>query len=110
MSQVPYRLCYAARPLNGIKILTSFFKTREHIQRKEHGPYFESQRQAHCNFSNVSRKSIQCLVSIKKGPNIKVSDCSEYILIPVRDTLSNDTSSTASLRRKFLSNYQFVEK
>ena len=69
MSQVPYRLCYAARPLNGIKILTSFFKTREHIQRKGHGPYFESQRQAHCNFSNVSRKSIQCLVSIKKGPN-----------------------------------------
>ena len=29
---------------------------------------------------------------------------------PVRDTLSNDTSSTTTLRRKFLSNYQFVEK
>ena len=28
----------------------------------------------------------------------------------VRDTLLNDTSSTASLRRKFLSNYQFIEK
>ena len=28
----------------------------------------------------------------------------------VRDTSSNDTSSTATLRRKFLSNYQFVEK
>ena len=29
---------------------------------------------------------------------------------PVRDTSSNDTSSTTTLRRKFLSNYQFVEK
>ena len=28
----------------------------------------------------------------------------------VRDTSSNDTSSTTTLRRKFLSNYQFVEK
>ena len=28
----------------------------------------------------------------------------------VRDTWSTDTSSTASLRRKFLSNYQFGEK
>ena len=28
----------------------------------------------------------------------------------VRDTSSNDTSSTATLRRKFWSNYQFVEK
>ena len=28
----------------------------------------------------------------------------------VRDTSSNDTSSTATLRRKFLSNYQFGEK
>ena len=28
----------------------------------------------------------------------------------MRDTSSNDTSSTATLRRKFLSNYQFVEK
>ena len=31
-------------------------------------------------------------------------------LFSVRDTSSNDTSSTATLRRKFLSNYQFVEK
>ena len=29
---------------------------------------------------------------------------------PVRDTSSNDTSSTTTLCRKFLSNYQFVEK
>ena len=29
---------------------------------------------------------------------------------PVRDTSSNDTSSTTTLRRKFLSNYQFGEK
>ena len=28
----------------------------------------------------------------------------------VRDTSSNDTSSTTTLRRNFLSNYQFVEK
>ena len=31
-------------------------------------------------------------------------------LDPVRDTSSNDTSSTTTLCRKFLSNYQFVEK
>ena len=29
---------------------------------------------------------------------------------PLRDTSSNGTSSSATLRRKFLSNYQFVEK
>ena len=29
---------------------------------------------------------------------------------PVRDTSSNDTSSTTTLRPKFLSNYQFAEK
>ena len=28
----------------------------------------------------------------------------------MRDTSSNDTSSTTTFRRKFLSNYQFVEK
>ena len=28
----------------------------------------------------------------------------------MRDTSSNDTSSTGTLRRKFLSNYQFLEK
>ena len=30
--------------------------------------------------------------------------------IPKRDTSSNDTLSTTTLRLKFLSNYQFVEK
>ena len=34
----------------------------------------------------------------------------EKLCVPVRDTSSNDTSSTTTLRRKFLSNYQFVEK
>ena len=31
-------------------------------------------------------------------------------MTPKRDTSSNDTSSTTTLRLKFLSNYQFVEK
>ena len=38
--------------------------------------------------------------------NTKTSPCRNA----VRDTSSNDTSSTATLRRKFLSNHQIVEK
>ena len=70
-----------------IKNLKGPFKSREHIQRKEHGPYFEvsttqalsvtmtipgdkSQRKVHvyCNFLSLIRKSVQWLISIEKGP------------------------------------------
>ena len=40
----------------------------------------------------------------------KVSTSKQQWDFPVRDTSSNDTSSATTLRRNFLSNYQFVKK
>ena len=41
---------------------------------------------------------------------IVIADKVSFYEETVRDTSKNDTSSTATLRRKFLSNYQFDEK